>query len=57
MNISSKKGETIILLQSAMRRAGHNPTDVEIVTIINKYENESGSIDLKVVIISTIIIT
>ena len=34
-----------------MRRAGHNPTDVEIVTIINKYENESGSIDLKVVII------
>ena len=40
-----------------MRRAGHNPTDVEIVTIINKYENESGSIDLKVVIIFTMIIT
>ena len=32
-----------------MRRAGQNPTDVEIITIINKYDNESGYIDIKVI--------
>ena len=31
-----------------MRRAGQNPTDVEIVSIINKYENENEYIDLQV---------
>ena len=31
-----------------MRRAGQNPTDVEIVSIINKYDNDSGFIDFKV---------
>ena len=31
-----------------MRRAGQNPTDVEIVSIINKYDNDSGYIDFKV---------
>ena len=36
-----------------MRRAGQNPTDVEIVSIINKYDNDSGYIDFKVSVIPT----
>ena len=35
-------------MKAAMRRAGQNPTDVEIVSIINKYDNDSGYIDFKV---------
>ena len=35
-----------------MRRAGQNPTDVEIITIINKYDNESGYIDIKVSVLT-----
>lgn len=35
-------------LQAAMRRAGSNPTDVEIVSLVNKYDNDSGYIDFKV---------
>ena len=31
-----------------MRRAGDNPTDVEMVSIINKYDNDEGCIDFKV---------
>lgn len=31
-----------------MRRAGQNPTDVEIVSLINKYDNDTGYIDFKV---------
>ena len=39
---------TIELLQAAMRRGGVNPTDVEMVSIINKHDNTSGYIDIKV---------
>ena len=30
-----------------MRRGGVNPTDVEMVSIINKHDNTSGYIDIK----------
>ena len=40
-------------MKAAMRRAGQNPTDVEIVSIINKYDNDSGYIDFKVSVIPT----
>ena len=35
-------------LQAAMRRGGVNPTDVEMVSIINKHDNPSGYLDIKV---------
>ena len=35
-------------LKAAMRRAGHNPTDVEVLDIINKIDDESGSLDFQV---------
>ena len=31
-----------------MRRAGHNPTDVEVTDIINKIDSDSGNIDFQV---------
>ena len=31
-----------------MRRAGHNPTDVEVLDIINKIDDETGSLDFQV---------
>ena len=31
-----------------MRRAGANPTDVEVTDIINKIDNETGAIDFQV---------
>ena len=34
--------------KAAMRRGGVNPTDVEMVSIINKHDNTSGYIDIKV---------
>ena len=34
--------------QSAMRRAGHNPTDIEVYDIINKIDDESGHLDFQV---------
>merc|ERR1712183_324880 len=34
-------------LQNAMRRAGRNPTDVEVLDIINKIDDGSGYLDLK----------
>jgi len=34
-------------LQKAMRRAGRNPTDVEVLDIINKIDDESGYLDFK----------
>ena len=37
-----------ILNQSAMRRAGANPTDVEVTDIINKIDNETGALDFQV---------
>ena len=36
------------LLKSAMRRAGANPTDVEVTDIINKIDSECGAIDFAV---------
>ena len=39
---------TVFPIQAAMRRAGQNPTDVEIVSLINKYDNDTGYIDFKV---------
>ena len=35
-------------LQAAMRRAGHNPTDIEVLDIINKIDNDSGGLDFQV---------
>ena len=35
-------------LKSAMRRAGANPTDVEITDIINKADNDTGCLDFSV---------
>ena len=32
-----------------MRRAGHNPTDVEVLDIINRIDDESGYLDFQVV--------
>ena len=34
--------------QVAMRRCGHNPTDVEVADIINKIHDDSGTLDLEV---------
>merc|ERR1711973_305706 len=34
-------------LQAAMRRCGHNPTDIEVSDIINKIHDESGSLDFE----------
>jgi len=34
-------------LQSAMRRSGANPTDVEVTDIINKIDNETGALDFQ----------
>ena len=34
-------------LQYAMRRAGHNPTDVEVQDMVNKVDDGSGTMDLK----------
>ena len=37
-----------LVWQNAMRRAGRNPTDVEVLDIINKIDDGSGYLDLKV---------
>jgi len=34
-------------LQAAMRRAGHNPTDVEVYDIINKIDDDTGHLDFQ----------
>ena len=31
-----------------MRRAGHNPTDIQVMDIINSIDNESGYLDFQV---------
>ena len=36
------------LFQLAMRRAGANPTDVEVTDIINKIDNDTGALDFQV---------
>ena len=36
--------------QVAMRRCGHNPTDVEVADIINKIHDDSGTLDLEVIV-------
>ena len=36
------------VLKAAMRRCGHNPTDIEVSDIINKIHDDSGSLDLEV---------
>ena len=33
-----------------MRRAGHNPTDVEVTDIINKIDSDTGNIDFQVIL-------
>ena len=45
----------VLHCKAAMRRAGDNPTDVEMVSIINKYDNDEGCIDLKVALTSDIL--
>ena len=37
-----------LILKSAMRRAGANPTDVEITDIINRADNDTGYLDFSV---------
>lgn len=34
-----------------MRRAGQNPTDVEVLDIINKIDDDSGCLDFQVRVI------
>jgi Ca2+-binding EF-hand superfamily protein len=36
-------------LQYAMRRAGQNPTDIEVQDLINKIDNGSGTMDFEVI--------
>jgi Ca2+-binding EF-hand superfamily protein len=35
-------------LQYAMRRAGQNPTDIEVQDLINKIDNGTGTMDFQV---------
>ena len=37
-----------VCMQGAMRRCGHNPTDIEVSDIINKIHNDTGSLDFEV---------
>ena len=37
-----------------MRRAGQNPTDVEVLDIINKIDDDSGCLDFQVRVIIVI---
>ena len=37
-----------IFLQNAMRRVGQNPTDVEVLDIINKIDDGSGHLNFEV---------
>ena len=39
-------------VQLRLRRAGHNPTDVEVTDIINKIDSDSGNIDFQVRLLS-----
>ncbi len=34
--------------QAAMRRAGHNPTDIQVLDILNSIDDESGYLDFQV---------
>ena len=36
------------VVQLWLRRAGHNPTDVEVTDIINKIDSDNGNIDFQV---------
>ena len=36
------------LSQAAMRRCGHNPTDIEVADIINKIHDDTGSLEFEV---------
>ena len=38
----------IALTKAAMRRAGANPTDVEVLDIINRIDNDTGYLDFPV---------
>ena len=35
-------------VQGAMRRAGQNPTDVEVLDILNRIDDNTGYLDFKV---------
>ena len=45
----------IHIYQSLMRKAGANPTDIEVMEIINKIDDESGSFDFPVSIDSWLV--
>ena len=47
MTESSQCSLTIIF-QAAMRRCGHNPTDIEVSDIINKIHDDTGSLTFEV---------
>ena len=36
------------IFQAAMRRCGHNPTDVEVADFINKVHDDTGSVGFEV---------
>ena len=38
----------ITICQAAMRRCGHNPTDIEVSDIINKIHDDTGSLTFDV---------
>ena len=48
MNIGCLYYSSSSFPQSVMRRAGANPTDVEILEIVNKIDGESGTFDFPV---------
>ena len=36
--------------KAAMRRCGHNPTDIEVSDIINKIHDDTGSLNFEVIL-------
>ncbi len=48
MSCTSVRFSVLQELQYAMRRAGQNPTDIEVQDLINKIDNGSGTMDFEV---------
>ncbi len=48
MSCTSVRSSVLQELQYAMRRAGQNPTDIEVQDLINKIDNGSGTMDFEV---------
>ena len=48
MNLKISPQNSTKFVQLWLRRAGHNPTDVEVTDIINKIDSDNGNIDFQV---------